>query len=101
MIERKTHGIGTRTERMDGQSHGIAIVNGKLLVSDAGNNRIMVWHALPETNGVPCDFVLGQSSVMGLDHNRGAYYPTADALKMTDGLCGQGKPLVVADAADS
>ena len=81
--------------------HGIVIVNGKLLVADAGNNRIMVWHQLPTTNGLPCDFVLGQADAMGLDHNQAAYDPTASTLNMPYGLAAQGARLVVADTANS
>lgn len=34
--------------------------DGKLLVADAGNNRVLVWNAMPTTSGAPADFVLGQ-----------------------------------------
>ena len=81
--------------------HAIAIVDNKLLVADAGNNRIMVWQTLPTTDGVPCDFVLGQSDMRGLDHNRAAYDPTANALNMPYGLGAQGARVVVADTANS
>jgi len=81
--------------------HGIAVVDNKLLVADAGNNRIMVWQQLPAANGVACDFVLGQADLMGLDHNRAAYDPTAGALNMPYGLGAHGTRLVVADTANS
>ena len=81
--------------------HGIAVADSAILVSDAGNNRVMVWRALPKANGVPCDFVLGQADMMGLDHNRAAYYPTAGTLNMPYGLTVQGKRFVVADTANS
>jgi hypothetical protein len=81
--------------------HGVAIVDSKLLVTDAGNNRIMVWQKLPTANGLPCDFVLGQADVMGLDHNRAAYDPTAGTLNMPYGLDTHGARLVVADTANS
>jgi hypothetical protein len=81
--------------------HGIAMVDSKLLVADAGNNRIMVWRKPPSADGAPCDFVLGQADMMGLDHNRTAYDPTADALNMPYGLAAHGTRLVVADTANS
>jgi len=46
--------------------HGIAVVDAAILVSDAGNNRIMVWRSLPQANGVACDFVVGQAGMGGL-----------------------------------
>lgn len=33
---------------------------GELLVSDAGNHRVLVWRHVPEVSGTPADFVLGQ-----------------------------------------
>ena len=81
--------------------HGVAVANGMILVSDAGNNRVMVWRGWPQANGAPCQFVLGQSDMMGLDHNRAAYYPTAGAMNMPYGLSVQGERLIVADTANS
>ena len=81
--------------------HGIAAAGGMLFVSDAGNNRVMVWRRLPWSIGQPCDFVLGQTDFMGLDHNRASYYPTSSALNMPYGLTVQGGMLVVTDTANS
>jgi hypothetical protein len=81
--------------------HGLAEAHGMLFVSDAGNNRIMVWRRWPAANGVPCDFVLGQTSAAGLDINRAAYYPDAAALSMPYGAAVMGGLLVVADTANS
>ncbi|HEX7702351.1 MAG TPA: hypothetical protein VF403_16545, partial [Kofleriaceae bacterium] len=33
---------------------------GEMFVSDAANNRVLVWRRVPTANGVPADFVLGQ-----------------------------------------
>lgn len=81
--------------------HGIAAVGDMLLVSDAGDNRVMAWSDWPRANGTPCDFVLGQADLRSLDHNRGEYYPSADAMSMPYGLTRQGDRLVVADTANS
>jgi len=81
--------------------HGIAAAGGMLFVSDAGNNRVMVWRRFPRSIGQPCDFVLGQTDFMGLDHNRASYYPTSSALNMPYGLTVQGGMLVVTDTANS
>ncbi len=40
--------------------HGAAFAAGRLLVADAGNNRILGWSGWPEENGAPADLVLGQ-----------------------------------------
>lgn len=34
--------------------------NGSLLVSDYGNNRVLVWNSIPTNNGTAADFAIGQ-----------------------------------------
>ena len=80
--------------------HGIVVDRGRLLVADAGNNRIMVWDTMPTQNGAPCSFVLGQSNHRGVDHNQAAYYPTPASLNMPYGLAVLGDHLVAADTAN-
>lgn len=81
--------------------HAIAIDHGRLFVADAGNNRIMVWTALPSDNGAAANFVLGQASMAAVDHNQAAYYPTAASLNMPYGLARVGRRLIAADTANS
>jgi IPT/TIG domain/NHL repeat len=38
----------------------ISCDGGKLIVSDSGNNRILIWNTLPTSSGVPADLVIGQ-----------------------------------------
>ena len=71
------------------------------MVSDAGNNRVMVWERWPDRPGIPCDFVLGQKDAASLEHNRAAYWPTARALNMPYGLTVAGRWLIAADTANS
>ncbi|MFA5122025.1 NHL repeat-containing protein [Zavarzinia sp.] len=81
--------------------HAVTRLGEALLVTDAGDNRIMVWRHQPGVHGTPCDFVLGQPDMGGVDHNRAAYFPTADALNMPYGVTLLGDRLVVADTANS
>lgn len=81
--------------------HGIASWKGMPAVSDAGNNRIMLWDRLPLHSGTPCDRVLGQAAFTACDHNGGAYYPSAGTLNMPYGLAVAGDTLLVADTANS
>jgi hypothetical protein len=81
--------------------HGLAVCGEALLVSDAGDNRVMVWRRTPTKSGAPCDFVLGQKDAGAADHNQACYYPTARALNMPYGLAVQGSRVVVADTANS
>lgn len=81
--------------------HDIASWQGWFAVSDAGNNRVMLWDGLPPDSGAPCDLVLGQAEFGGCDHNRGAYYPDAGALNMPYAIAVAGDRLLVADTANS
>ena len=81
--------------------HGIAVLGDMVLICDAGSNRVMAWTEFPRTNGVPCDFVIGQIDTTGRDHNQGAYYPAATTLNMPYGIAAQGERLFVADTANS
>jgi hypothetical protein len=81
--------------------HGIAASADHLFVSDAGNNRVMVWTKPPTQDGEPCSIALGQSDLESVDHNQAAYYPTAAALNMPYGVAVHGSQLVIADTASS
>ena len=81
--------------------HGLALWRGRLCISDAGNNRIMIWNGLPDDNGAPCDFVLGQASTRLVDHNQSLYWPRATTLNMPYAIASHDDWLLVADTANS
>ncbi len=81
--------------------HGLALWRAHLVVSDAGNNRLMLWKGLPTQNGAPADIIIGQKSVADCDHNGGFYYPTAQTVNMPYGAAVLGDRLVAADTANS
>ncbi len=81
--------------------HGIALLQGMLFVSDAGNNRVMVWDQIPDGPGTPCNFVLGQNDLVSSEHNRASYLPDAAALNMPYSIASAGDTLVAADTANS
>lgn len=81
--------------------HSIAIWKNKLLVSDPGNNRIMIWNSFPHESGVPCDEVLGQVDCVHGDHNQGQYYPSASCLNMPYAVAANQKSVWVNDTANS
>lgn len=72
-----------------------------LAVADAGNNRVMIWTALPGADGQPADAVLGQGTMEDCDLNRAAYYPSSLAMNMPYALAVLGRRLVVGDTANS
>ncbi|MDO9453587.1 MAG: NHL repeat-containing protein [Stagnimonas sp.] len=44
----------------------VAVADGKMVVADAGNNRVLIWNTLPTGNTAP-DVVLGQGDFTGSD----------------------------------
>ena len=54
----------TPTQSLTRNSDGVAFSpdGNKLVVSDSGNNRVLIWNSIPTTNGQPADVVLGQAT---------------------------------------
>ena len=68
----------------------------RVVVSDTGNQRVLIWHEMPATDGQPADVVLGQQDfssegpqASGAGPQRGLHLPTG--IDVIDG------DLVVAD----
>jgi len=99
--ERSDNGGGPADARSLRWPHALAVVGGDLAVADAGNNRILVWRGIPEAPNAPASLVLGQADFSAIDHNLGAYEPTARALNMPYGMAAAGSVLHVADTANS
>lgn len=100
-------GFSTNTANIGGASastlyapRGIKVCNGKLIVADYTNNRVLIWNSVPTSNGVAADVVLGQSDFSSISANRGG---TTDANTLSgpwDVECWENK-LFVADGGDS
>ncbi len=104
------HDLVTRDENAGGAigrvgmrwPHDLLVTpDGRLVVSDAGNNRITIWNEMPARHGTPCDVVIGQRDATAGDHNGGTYWPTSSTLNMPYGCTVAGETLVVADTANS
>lgn len=50
---------------------GVAIVDGRLIVADAWHHRILIWNAVPQSDDVAPDVVLGQPDSASVDPNAG------------------------------
>jgi hypothetical protein len=50
---------------------GVLVHDGRLLVADAWNHRLLVWDTVPETSDVAPDLIIGQPDAVSLDENRG------------------------------
>lgn len=80
--------------------HDLAILDGDLLVTDAGNNRVLVFDGVPTVDG-PAKAAVGQKDFTGVDHNQGRYWPDASALNMPYAIAAAPGRLLVADTASS
>ncbi|RCJ23536.1 hypothetical protein A6S26_03075 [Nostoc sp. ATCC 43529] len=101
MISRNENGGGSPTAASMRWCHDITFWGENLVVSDAGNNRVMIWQGIPTENNTPCTVVLGQKNFNSVEMNQGVYYPSASSLSMPYGVGVTGEWLVVADTANS
>ena len=59
---------------------GAMIANGKLVVVDQKNNRVLVWNTVPTTNGAAANVVLGQPNFTS---NTSGYYDNTNNAGLT------------------
>lgn len=76
---------------------GVYVANGKLFVSDTGQNRVFIWNELPKTEHQEPDIVLGQLNNDDSGRNSGGDV-TAQTLQYPSGIWSGGNMLIVADA---
>jgi hypothetical protein len=81
----------------------IETVDGKLIVTDKYNNRVLIWNTIPTSNGAPADIVIGQNSFTNSAENdddqdgSADANPTARTLYSPTGTWSDGIRLIVAD----
>jgi hypothetical protein len=78
---------------------GIAAGGGALVVADAWNHRVLIWHGVPRVNQ-PADIVLGQPDGGACQPNRGASNPGAHTLNWCCGVAICDGKLFVADTGN-
>jgi len=86
--------------------HALTLCGEDLVVADAGNSRLLVFKGVPRERGQLAYAIIGQANAQLVDHNRGAYWPTARSLNMpygavTAAISGGRELVVVADTASS
>ncbi|MCU0618450.1 MAG: hypothetical protein MUF21_04785 [Gemmatimonadaceae bacterium] len=76
---------------------GVATDGQVLVVADTGQNRVFVWHTMPDGETAPADAVLGQPDVTATGRNGGG--PAGrGTLHYPSGVWTDGRRLAVADA---
>lgn len=78
----------------------VAMAGAKLIVADAGNNRVLIWNSIPATDGVAADLVLGQAGFTSCAPNQGGA-AAANTLNLPTGLWSDGTRLAVADSSNN
>lgn len=101
MISRNENGGASASAASMRWCHDIAFWGEHLVVTDAGNHRIMIWQEMPTENNTPCAVVLGQKNFDVVEMNQGVYFPSASSLSMPYGVSVADNWLVVADTANS
>ncbi|MBL7668953.1 MAG: hypothetical protein JNM39_00585 [Bdellovibrionaceae bacterium] len=69
----------------------------RLIVSDTGNNRVLIWNSIPTFSGQPADVVIGQTNFTDRFSNQGSQLPTAATLNWPSGLILLGGKLIISD----
>lgn len=84
---------GCVANRLDGLEDSIVTPDGKLIVADSGNDRVLIWNSLPAGNNQPADMVLGRPAF----DTCGGTVPAADTMDYPSGVWSDGEKLVVID----
>ncbi|PPE75681.1 hypothetical protein C3942_01960 [Solimonas fluminis] len=72
------------------------IANGRLVVADQNNNRVLVWNSVPTANGAAADLVLGQPGFTTREAD-----DEADEMNKPAGLWSDGFRLLVTDSGNN
>ena len=74
----------------------VAAAGNKLFVADRDNHRVLIWNAIPTSNGVPADVVLGQSDFAGSTAT-----VSQSGLRQPRSVWSDGQRLIVSDSGNN
>ncbi|MEM8907942.1 MAG: hypothetical protein AAGD05_08870, partial [Bacteroidota bacterium] len=74
----------------------------RLIVADAWNHRVLIWHEWPQTDGQPADVVIGQKDFQHNEPNVTGIStpPSAHSLNWPYGVFSDGQRLWIADTGN-
>lgn len=74
--------------------------NGKMVVADGANNRVLIWNAVPAADGTAADLVLGQTNMTTCTANTGGAV-TASTLNYAGGAWTDGTRVIALDSSNN
>jgi hypothetical protein len=89
-------GAGGASRTTIADPYGMAAAEGRLLVVDGTNHRVLIWNAIPTASGAPADMVLGQESF-----TENVADVSASALNSPRDVWSDGTRVVVSDAGNN
>lgn len=96
-----THNSANRGSTTDSNTlsgpRGIAFCNGKMVVADLSNNRVLVWNTIPVSSGQAANVVIGQTTMTGNTANNGGISDST-LNNPIDVACTPAGKLIIADA---
>ena len=97
MVTALSNGInGTPDANTLSRPKNVIIVGTRLLVSDYGNNRVLIWNTIPTVNQTPADVVIGQP-----DFVTTSSAVTAQKLNLPYGMYHDGASLYIVDGGNN
>ncbi|MBI3933300.1 MAG: LysM peptidoglycan-binding domain-containing protein [Acidobacteria bacterium] len=86
---------GTSATRMF-QPSGVATAGTRLFISEWGNNRILIYNQIPQTDGAAADLVIGQDNFTS-----SGFGSSAKSLRRPNGVATDGTRLFIADSLNN
>lgn len=87
---------GSANERTLRVPKQMAVCEGKLVVADSNNNRVLIYNSVPSTNNVPADVVIGQPDFSATSPNQGGS-ANQNTLSNPSGVGCAGNTLLIGD----
>ncbi len=81
--------------------NGVCSDGTRLIVSDGGNNRVLIYGSVPAANNASASVVVGQPSMTAASANQGGSAPTASSLSHPAAVSFDGTALYVSDGSNN
>lgn len=99
--ERSAAGQAFDARGARGVPTGVCACGEDLVVADAWNHRVLIWHRAPRGSHAAADVARGQADLHGGPINRGADRPAANRLRWPDAPAIAGDTAIVVDSGNN